>query len=384
MQVKMNPIIKLGKIISLIFLSFALVSLPVFAQEAAEDTQKESIIPGTSDADKAAAEAEKKASEAENAEPPQENNNQDEEQLNKEARGTGNTQGDNGNTQTTETKEDSKSSGIYDDGKNIYATSKTKFALESADNLSQTKYIEYKIDDSPYQKYQNPIKIEAEGQHRIVYRSVDQAGNVEPEKVYLVIIDNSAPDVNLSTKEELVESNGFIYGPAKVTVQITATDAYSGVKSILYATGEGDFQEYKDAIILDKSGEHIIRYKAVDNLGNETEVKVFRVIVDAEAPSVTIQPKDKLVKVGDKLYAKRDNVFTISAKDNSSGIERIEVKIDGEAEFKPYTNPLVFNVEGNHTIEARAIDKVGNVSEVVKLEFITDDNPPATTLKPVK
>lgn len=354
----------------IIFLGvLGLLTIPVslFAQD----------VPGTSDADKVAEDAEKRVQEAEAA--------KGNEKGESESKSTETTSDDTSTTaKKEEPKEESKNSNIYDDGKNVFATSATKFALESSDNLSTTKFVEYKIDDSPFQKYKEPIKIEEEGQHRIVYRSVDQAGNIEPEKVYLVIIDNTPPEINLSTKEALVEDNGFLYGPAKVTVEITASDTYSGVKKIEYAIGEGDFQDYTAAITLDKSGDQLIRYRAVDNLGNATAEKRFQIKIDGEAPVVQISTAKPLVSVGDKKYARRDNVFTVTAKDSSSGIDRIEVKVDGDSEFKPYTNPLVFNVEGSHSIEARAVDKVGNISSVVKLEWVTDDNPPQTTLKPVR
>ena len=59
----------------------------------------------------------------------------------------------------------------------------------------------------------------------------------------------------------------------------------------------------------------------------------------------------------------------------------IMVRIDGSEEWQTYTDTIYFDTEKEHSIEAKAIDAVGNESEIVSSRFIVDDNPPTTKLK---
>lgn len=350
------------------------------------------VVPGTGDADKAVTESEKKVDDAKKAveaQPSAGNENGDTTpKTNNGTTTTGTTTGTTNTAGTTQpasnTTGQTTGAGIYNDGKTLYATSKTRFALDAQDELSTLKSTEYKIDDSPYQSYKDPIRIEAEGSHRIVYRSIDQAGNIESEKVYLIIIDNTAPAVSVSSSNQLQEKDGFIYAIGGTKLEVKASDAYCGVKTIEYSINDAAWQAYGQPIVLDQPGDLVLKYRALDYLGNQTPDQIFRVKVDKSAPVVSIDPKSPLVPLNDKKYAMRDNVYSINAKDDTSGVAKIEVKIDGESEFKQYATPITFTVEGAHTIETRAVDLVGNTSEVVKLDVLVDDNPPQTTIRTVE
>ena len=79
----------------------------------------------------------------------------------------------------------------------------------------------------------------------------------------------------------------------------------------------------------------------------------------------------------------RSNYFTIKASDADSGIDKILYKVDGQGDYQTYTTPINFSKEGEHSIEAKAVDNAGNESEIQKIEFLVDDNPPKTTIKPI-
>jgi predicted lipoprotein with Yx(FWY)xxD motif len=85
--------------------------------------------------------------------------------------------------------------------------------------------------------------------------------------------------------------------------------------------------------------------------------------------------------LGDKMYAKRRTGFKINGTDNGSGVEQILIRVDGAQEWTTYSNVLYFDTEKEHSIEAKAIDAVGNESDVRKITFIVDDNPPTTDLR---
>ncbi|MDH5716063.1 MAG: hypothetical protein OEZ22_00320 [Spirochaetia bacterium] len=273
---------------------------------------------------------------------------------------------------------------IYSDGKTTYATSGTKFSLDSHDQLSALKLVEYKVGDNSFQRYEAPIFIEQEGKHRILFRGIDNVGNQEPESVYLVVIDNTAPEISVVTDPVLVvDSSGRAFGPSNVNIDLKVIDNYSGVKKMEYSLDGGAYQEYAGPINLSEVGYHQLKYRAIDNLGNQSTEKSISLEIDANAPKVSIQSERRLIQLGEQQFTSRDNIFKINVMDEESGIQQILVKVDGEADFRPYTNPIRFELEGNHTIEAKAIDRVGNQTETRRLDFIVDDNPPKTSIKPV-
>jgi hypothetical protein len=59
------------------------------------------------------------------------------------------------------------------------------------------------------------------------------------------------------------------------------------------------------------------------------------------------------------------------------------VKIDEKGEFVPYTKEIQFNTNGEHTIEAKSIDKVGNVSSIATYTVFVDTLPPDSKIDAV-
>ncbi|MCB1175749.1 MAG: hypothetical protein KDK39_19395 [Leptospiraceae bacterium] len=292
-------------------------------------------------------------------------------------------------TTSTATETASASAKLWKNEKTntIYANSAQKFALSASDDLSNVDYIEYRIDDGNFQKYTGPLNVPDEGAHTIVYRAVDKAGNVEVDRVYNVIIDNSQPEIQIIPAKPFVNQNGRTYTSPGNTFTIRATDKYSGLKpaGIKYSVNGTALKSYNgtDAIKLTENGSQLIQYEAEDNLGNKASGTVL-VNVDGEKPRVEIKPTNPLMHVGDKIYARRSTGFVVKGEDSGSAVDQILIKIDGSDEWQAFSDTIYFDEEKSHKIEAKAVDYVGNESETVTLEFFVDDNPPTTELKPVQ
>ena len=68
---------------------------------------------------------------------------------------------------------------------------------------------------------------------------------------------------------------------------------------------------------------------------------------------------------------------TLSADDgDGSGVDSIEWREASASEWQTYTGPLTFDEPGDHTIEYRATDNAGNVSDVGTVEFTVAEPPP--------
>ena len=265
----------------------------------------------------------------------------------------------------------------------LYANSGVRFILNATDNLSKTDYIEYKVDDSDYIRYSAPISISKEGPHSISYRAVDRAGNREFEQSFNVIVDNTSPEVELTPARAFIEKDGRLFTSPGNTFTIRAVDQHAGVKDINYGVNSGNKEKYEEGRIVQLSdpGSQLIQYEAIDNLGNRTLSGSVLVDVDNTRPRIAIRPTQPLRQVNGDRYARRATGFNVTAEDEGAGVTQVMVRIDGSQEWQAYNNTLYFSTETQHSIEAKALDAVGNESEVVVSRFKVDDNPPITKLR---
>jgi hypothetical protein len=72
---------------------------------------------------------------------------------------------------------------------------------------------------------------------------------------------------------------------------------------------------------------------------------------------------------------------TATAQDAGSGVASIEYEID-DTGFQPYSAPVVVDKAGDHSVQVRATDKAGNVSEVKSVAFTVVEATPADTTAP--
>jgi hypothetical protein len=283
---------------------------------------------------------------------------------------------------------------VYYDGKNTFVNSSVQFRLSSKDNVALDK-IEYRINNSGTKVYDKPFIINAEGKNVISFYGVDKIGNKEDVKIYTVIVDNSTPDVIVKTDKPVAKANDKLYVSKIFNFSIESKDALSGLNKVDFSINE-ETKEYVTPFNIVADGEVILKVKAVDNVNNPTDQFTLKYVdangkeelikagnakiyVDNSAPSVNIVP-DKDLKIGEysKKLAAPDAKYAITATDDGSGIDGILVRVDGEGDFLPYFNEIKFKNNGEHTIEAKAIDKVGNISTVSTLSVFVDTVAPDT------
>lgn len=293
------------------------------------------------------------------------------------------TEGDEQTSTATEPEMRTQQARIYNDGRTVYATSATKFRIDASDDLSEPDYIEYSVDNGDFQRYSEPFSINQDGKHTIVYRGVDKVGNLEKDQSFEVVIDNTPPKVYIPNSVSFVAKDDQKHLSAKSKISLMASDELSGVKRIQYQIDGGPYQDYSQPFQPKQEGTVQINYKAEDNLGNTTKVNTLKVMVDGKAPTVEIKPDHELVVMDGKNYSKKNNNFNVTASDDGSGVVRILIKATGDEEFREYTGPVSFTSSGEKTLAAKAIDRVGNESQLVKLSFVIDDNAPKTKLTPV-
>jgi cytochrome c len=131
--------------------------------------------------------------------------------------------------------------------------------------------IEWSLDGGPWTTYSEPVVITGDGEHTLLYRAVDKAGNVEPDKAATVKIDATKPTLMVAGVAE-----GQVYGDATdLVISWRATDATSGVVS-RSATLDGESVTSGAVVPLHQLplGEHTLSVSAEDEAGNRAEQSV--------------------------------------------------------------------------------------------------------------
>jgi plastocyanin len=196
--------------------------------------------------------------------------------------------------------------------------------------------------------------------------------------------DTTAPVVTAQVAGQQDASGAYI---GSATVSLAAEDDSSGVASVEYSLDGGAYVPYDEPVVLDEPGMHMLEYRATDNAGNTSEPEMAHVVVvpadgeDTTAPAVTSEVTGELDDDGAYVGSATVN---LSALDAGSGVATVEYDLDG-AGYAPYTDPVVVDTPGEHTVAYRATDNAGNTSEPGSATFTVvepsteDTTPPDVT-----
>ena len=251
---------------------------------------------------------------------------------------------------------------------------------------SGVESVEYDLDGAGYTPYTAPVVLDEPGTYMLEYRATDVAGNTsEPEMLHVTVVapdgeDTTPPEVTAEVTGDL-DGDGAYVGSA--SVNLTARDPGSGVAGIEYDLDGAGYAAYTAPVVVDTPGEHTVTYRATDRAGNVSEPgsATFTVVEappeDTTPPAVTAEVTGE--QDADGAYVGSATV-QVRAEDTGSGVESVEYSLDGAA-YAPYTDPVVVDVTGPHTVSYRATDAAGNTSEPgsVDLVVVGGADPPDNT-----
>ncbi|MEV5550518.1 family 16 glycoside hydrolase [Streptomyces sp. NPDC052309] len=195
--------------------------------------------------------------------------------------------------------------------------------------------------------------------------------------------DTTAPETSADVQGTRNDAGQYV-GAASVT--ITATDAGSGIDRVEYAIGaDGAWQPYTTPVVVDRVGDHTVRYRAFDKAGNAAADKSVTFTVVAPPTDDRTPPETSATVSGERnadgAYIDMATV-TVTASDTGSGVNTIEYAI-GNGAWQAYTAPVMVHQAGAHTVRYRATDKAGNVAADKSVEFTVVAAPPQDTTPPV-
>ncbi|WP_282082899.1 OmpL47-type beta-barrel domain-containing protein [Streptomyces tendae] len=257
-----------------------------------------------------------------------------------------------------------------------YVGSATVSIAATDEGGSGVERIEYALGaDGAWQPYTTPVVVDQVGEHVVRYRAFDKAGNAAEEKSVTFAVaapdtdDTTAPETSATVSGEKNPDGAYI---DMATVTVTASDTGSGVNTIEYAVGDGAWTAYTAPVMVHAVGEHTVRYRATDKAGNVAAEKSVAFTVVAAPPQDTTPPVTGATvdgtKNSDGAYVGSAKVTVNAADEGGSGVAGVEYSLDA-GPYLAYTDPVVVDRVGRHTVAYRASDKAGNTSEPLTVSF---------------
>ncbi|MBK1782705.1 OmpL47-type beta-barrel domain-containing protein [Prauserella cavernicola] len=257
--------------------------------------------------------------------------------------------------------------------------------LTAHDEESGVDTVEYALDGGEFTAYTEPVVVSAVGEHTVQYRATDNSGNTsEPGSVTFTVVegggeeDTTPPEVSAEVAGEQDDDGNYV---GSATVTVAAADDGSGVDTVEYALDGGEFTAYTDPVEVAEAGEHTVEFRATDNAGNVAEPgSVTFTVVEGEVEDTT--PPEVVVTLSGEQDADWNYLesarLTLTATDEQSGVSLIEYSFT-DAGFRPYRVPITIADAGVYTVQYRATDNAGNVSEAGATTFrIVDAGPTCT------
>jgi hypothetical protein len=228
--------------------------------------------------------------------------------------------------------------------------------------------------------YADPVYLDADGVNYIRTKyAVDpktmQMAQPQQEAMLEIYGDGVAPSTassyDIAKKYEI--PGRVFYGPS-LYVTLTADDKTSGVENIYYSINNGPWTVYNNRLLLSAQGDYTVRYYAVDNVGNMSDIgrQVFTVDTDAPVSIININGI-----TGKNVISTTSKMYLLKA-DSIAGLNGTYYKFDNE-EYKPYNGREIdFTVlnEGDHTISYYSTDNVQNKEVPKVFNFYLDKSAP--------
>ncbi|MEQ8629422.1 chitobiase/beta-hexosaminidase C-terminal domain-containing protein [Ekhidna sp.] len=232
--------------------------------------------------------------------------------------------------------------------------------------------------DGKEPEYSSPMYLDSEG-----YNTIRTPWKVDPETkkvvypkeevIFELYADSKSPATKISYGDAKLAEGDEKTALTATDITLTASDEISGIDAIYYSLDGASFQKYTGPIPVKEEKAYVLKYYAVDNVGNAEEMKSVTMLIDNSAPSSTLNVEGDL---SENVVSTRSTI-NLEASDNASGVSKIFYTID-EGRTYEYSSPISIASlsEGEHTITYFAVDKVDNNEEKKTYTFYLDKSPP--------
>ena len=208
----------------------------------------------------------------------------------------------------------------------------------------------------------------SEGDNSLAYWALSSWGDSSTMGISNAQVDTVSPDVGLDISGSS-GANGWYVSPVILTP--TGSDSVSGLAGAFLSVDNGAWQSSATL----NEGVYDIAITSSDNAGNVSNSSTT-ISVDTTTPSINVSINGTMGKNG--WYRSGIQVSAL-ASDATSGVGALEVAADGDA-YQSYTSSISFS-DGHHTIQFKATDNAGNVTEIPLQQFYVDTIAPSIDLR---
>ena len=256
--------------------------------------------------------------------------------------------------------------------------------------VTNVDHFECSIDEEEFVTCTSPFTFPdslSDGSHTFKVRAEDNSGHEDATPgLYSWTVDTVAPTVSIASATDGNRNTISLDGgtpSTSMTFVFSGSDTGVGLDGFECSIDGGTFAACASPAQFDNllSGVHTLDVRAVDIVGNQgPSPSSFRWNVDATPADATINTatdgnNNSVTNGGNS--SSTSMTFTFSGSDIGVGLDRFECSIDGSS-FSACDTPLQFTglSLGAHTLEVRAVDKVGNAAETPTVFLWTIVTPP--------
>ncbi len=240
----------------------------------------------------------------------------------------------------------------------------------------QTAEVQFEANGTDNWSYTLPADKINDGTYTVASHAIDQAGNIENTYKITIIYDKTIPEVSLTIDPTNADGdNGWYLTRPKIA--LTGSDNYQLNKIQYQWDGtSGSWTDYSTSVSIPDENKHIFYYRAIDKVGNISDVGVKNVKWDQTSPN----PGPTNLSISNLSLPTADLSWT-AATDATAGIDRYDVswklKSDPNAQAHGKTvsagatsTQLDHLADGEWEIKVKAIDGAGNWTETLTLYTI--------------
>lgn len=277
-----------------------------------------------------------------------------------------------------------KHAGVIYKDKNgrLFTNGEYKFQLFSDSKKELFSHFEYNINMGEFKVYENPISLEEEGNYRISYRGIDKVGNIEEAKSFSIKVDRTPPEAVMEIiGEEVKGADGKSYYSSGVKLDVKSFDKGSGLNMIIMnVNGKGNMPLSSSETTFTQDGDYDVAVRTIDNVYNLSKKNRIQFSIDNTKPtaSIKISPNPKMID--GKKYCKTSSMIYLEGDDSGSGVSKLEFSYD-KLKWKDFLNPVEILKQIDYKIYYRAVDNLGNISDIYEYNCIVDFASPNTTIK---
>ena len=260
------------------------------------------------------------------------------------------------------------------------STTPVTLAFSAADATSGVAAVLYSVDAGAWRTAPSDGRLTLSGPnglHVVSYKALDNAGNASAIATVKVNLDVPDRDVTPPVTAALGVDGAWHRTPVQIRLWATDPGTYqvSGVAYTEYRVDGGSWcRDTLQPLIPAPAGtthSYVVGYRSADNAGNVEVEKTANVNIDT-APPVT-----SVAGVPASGWTNAPVTLTLSATDAGCGVATTEYAVDGGA-WTPGTT-VVVSGDGQHTVQYRSTDALGNAESPGTVQFGIDTVAPTSS-----